>query len=201
MTTLTSRLRSSARWSTSVISPRRGAGAGAGASGRASRARGHGAVLDGLGFGHRERVRRVRGGYADGVGCSSTGVISAGQAAAASGAAAVGGSGRRRRGRPAGCGRHGGAPIGGDRGAAVAGAARRGHGGRRRRGGGAAVAGGGGGGRLEARRLLDVRRGLAELADALAQRGSDIGQLARAHDDQRDDQDDDELTGSDVDTA
>ena len=43
-----------------------------------------------------------------------------------------------------------------------------------------------------------VRGGLAELADALAERGADVRQLARADDDQRDDQDDDQLTGSDV---
>ena len=72
-----------------------------------------------------------------------------------------------------------------------------------RRGAAAAGGGGRGGGRPAAaarcrrsrHRLLDVGRRLAELADALAERGADVGQLARAEDEQRDDQDDDQLEG------
>ena len=98
-------------------------------------------------------------------------------------------SARWRRG-PSGVGATVGAP---GRSAAVA---------RRRRALGAGGRGGpAGGGRAAMRRgvdldrVLDVGRGLAELADALAERGPDVRQLARAEDQQRDDEDDDRARG------
>jgi len=51
---------------------------------------------------------------------------------------------------------------------------------------------------VQAELLSDARGGLAELADALAQRTAHLGQPARTEDDQRDDQDDDDLLPTDV---
>src|SRR2546423_449087 len=51
---------------------------------------------------------------------------------------------------------------------------------------------------LAANRVLQVRRGLSELADTAADGTSDIGQLAGAKDDQDDHQAQDQLAGADV---
>ncbi len=51
-------------------------------------------------------------------------------------------------------------------------------------------------GRVDLRRVLDIRGRLAELADALAERRTDVRQLAGADDQQRDDEDDDQFEGA-----
>ena len=51
---------------------------------------------------------------------------------------------------------------------------------------------------VELDRVLDVVLDLAELAERLADRSAQLGQALRAHDDEGDDQDDEELLGTDV---
>ena len=69
------------------------------------------------------------------------------------------------------------------------------------RGGAGAAASGSPRARVELAGVRDVGGGLAELADALAERRRDVGQLAGAEHDERDDQDQDQLAGADVGTA
>ena len=154
------------------------------------------------------RVRTDR--YAEAAGCSSAGVTSAGHSdgatpgpasatasgppassaasagTEAAGTAARGGSDNGRRDGDRGRDLRRRSLRGGDR--------RGGDRGRSRRDGGRGRCRSGR--RIQAGRLLDVRGRLAELADALAERGPDIRELPGTDDDQRDDQDDDQLNGS-----